>query len=58
MVWTLVCNIILTKSAKSSSTASVEQQRMSEEVHNAWLLCVLADGSTDKSITGQEAVYA
>jgi len=58
MVWTLVCNIVLTKSAKSSSIASVERQRMSEEVHNAQFLCVLADGSTDKSITGQEAVYA
>ena len=38
--------------------ASVEQQRMSEEVHNARFLCVLADGYTDKSITEQEAVYA
>ena len=40
-----------------SSIASVERQRISEEVHNARFLCVLADGSTDKSITEQEAVY-
>jgi len=40
-----------------SSIASVERQRRLEEVHNARFLCVLADGSTDKSITEQEAVY-
>ena len=37
--------------------ASMEKERISEEVHNAQFLCVLADGSTDKSITEQEAVY-
>jgi len=31
---------------------------MSEQLHKAQFLCVLADGSTDKSITKQEAVYA
>ena len=39
-----------------SSTASVEQQRMSEKVHNARFLCMPADGSTDKSTTEQGAV--
>ena len=39
------------------STASVEQQQMSEEVHNARLLCVPADGSTGKSTTEQGALY-
>ena len=36
---------------------SVERERISDEVHDARFLCVLADGSTDKSITEQEAVY-
>ena len=59
MVWILVSNTVLTISAEFvSSMASVEQQRMSEEVHNARFLCVLPDGYTDKSITEQEAVYA
>jgi len=40
-----------------SSTASVEQQRMSEKVYDARFLCVPADGSTDKSTTEQGAVY-
>ena len=40
-----------------SSTALVEQQRMSEKVHNARFLCVPADRSTDKSTTEQRAVY-
>ena len=30
---------------------------MSDEVHNDRLLCVPADGSTDKSTTEQGAVY-
>ena len=38
-----------------SSTASEEQQQMSEQVHNAKFLCVHADGFTNKSATG--AVY-
>ena len=42
MVWTLVHNIILKKCKEFFlSTASVEQQRMSEEVHNARLMCLL-----------------
>ena len=40
-----------------SSMASVERERISDEVHNARFMCVLADGSTDKSITEQETVY-
>ena len=39
-----------------SSTASVDRQRMSEEVDNARFLCVPADESTDKSTTEQGAV--
>ena len=39
-----------------SSTASMERQRMSEEVHNARFLCVPDDGSTDKCTTEQGAV--
>ena len=47
MFWTLAHNIILTKKCKEFvlSTASVEWQRMSEEVHYARLLCVPSDGS-------------
>ena len=37
--------------------AVVEKERSQEEIENARLLCVLADGSTDKSITEQESVY-
>jgi len=40
-----------------SSTATVERQLMSEEVHNTRFLCVPADGSTDKSTIEQGAVY-
>ena len=40
-----------------SSMASVERERISDEVHNARFMCVLANGSTDKSITEQETVY-
>ena len=39
-----------------SSTASLEQQRMSEEVHNARFLYMPADGFTDKSTTEQGAL--
>ena len=55
----MVYNIILTKKCKKfvSSTASVEQQRMSEKVHGARFLCVPADGSTDENTTEQGAVY-
>ena len=37
--------------------AAVEKERSQEEIENARFLCVLADGSTDKSITEQESVY-
>ena len=37
--------------------AVVEKERSQEEIENARFLCVLADGSTDKSITEQESVY-
>ena len=40
-----------------SSMASVERERISDEVHNARIMCVFANGSTDKSITEQETVY-
>ena len=40
-----------------SSMASVERERISDEVHNARFMCMLTDGSTDKSITEQETVY-
>lgn len=30
-----------------STIASVERERISDEVHNAQFICVLADGSTD-----------
>ena len=39
------------------SIAAVEKERSQEEIENARFLCVLADGSTDKSITEQESVY-
>ena len=37
--------------------AAVEKEQSQEEIKNARFLCVLADGSTDKSITEQESVY-
>ena len=37
--------------------AAIEKERSQEEIKNARFLCVLADGSTDKSITEQESVY-
>lgn len=39
------------------SIAAVEKKRCQKEIENARFLCVLSDGSTDKSITEQEAVY-
>ena len=39
------------------SIAEVEKERAKKEIESARFLCVLADGSTDKSIVEQEAVY-
>jgi len=39
------------------STGEVEKERAKKEIESARCLCVLADGSTDKSVTGREAVY-
>ena len=39
------------------SIATVENERCQSEFEGARFLCVLADGSTDKSITEQEALY-
>lgn len=55
MAWTLVYNTVLTKSAKSLCPA--QREKISDEIDSAQFRCVLSDGSTDKSITKQEAVY-
>ena len=39
------------------SIAEVENERAKKEIESDRFLCVLADGSTDKSIVEQEAVY-
>ena len=39
------------------SIAAVENERCQSEIEGARFLCVLADGSTDKSITEQQALY-
>ena len=37
--------------------AAAEQEQCVKEINNARFLCIMADGSTDKSITEQETVY-
>lgn len=39
------------------SAADVLKENTAEQVQNARFICLLADGSTDKSITEQEIVY-